>query len=228
MANLSDKVTPSGVATTAQLDAKAPLAAPTFTGVPSAPTATAGTDTTQIASTAFVLANGSSTVMLDATVSNVAFVSFTITQDFHSVLLNMVGLVPEVSSGHLHVEFSTDGGTNWLTGSNDYTWGYSMGPADNFGGDTSDDHIQLTQVTIPVYEDTSSDYGFNTNAVIGNPRSNLPTTISSNCSYESANNYSRNGVSTGTLKQSAVVNAVKIYFHNGNIRSGHISARGLK
>ena len=45
MANLSDKVTPSGVAT---------IASPTFTGVPSAPTATAGTDTKQIASTAFV------------------------------------------------------------------------------------------------------------------------------------------------------------------------------
>ena len=48
MANLSDKVTPSGVAT---------VASPTFTGVPSAPTAIAGTDTTQLASTAFVLAN---------------------------------------------------------------------------------------------------------------------------------------------------------------------------
>lgn len=36
------------------LDAKAPLASPTFTGTPSAPTATAGTNTTQIATTAFV------------------------------------------------------------------------------------------------------------------------------------------------------------------------------
>lgn len=37
-----------------QLDLKADLASPTFTGVPSVPTATAGTNTTQIASTAFV------------------------------------------------------------------------------------------------------------------------------------------------------------------------------
>lgn len=35
---------------------RAPLASPTFTGVPAAPTAAAGTDTTQIASTAFVKA----------------------------------------------------------------------------------------------------------------------------------------------------------------------------
>lgn len=38
------------------LGLKAPLASPTFTGVPAVPTATAGTSTTQIASTAFVAA----------------------------------------------------------------------------------------------------------------------------------------------------------------------------
>jgi hypothetical protein len=36
------------------LDLKAPLAGPTFTGTPAAPTATAGTNTTQLATTAFV------------------------------------------------------------------------------------------------------------------------------------------------------------------------------
>lgn len=36
------------------LDAKAPLASPAFTGVPTAPTAAAGTNTTQVATTAFV------------------------------------------------------------------------------------------------------------------------------------------------------------------------------
>ena len=37
-----------------QLNAKAPLASPTFTGTPKAPTAAAGTNTTQVATTAFV------------------------------------------------------------------------------------------------------------------------------------------------------------------------------
>jgi len=54
---------PSSQLTTAQynalaqvssLAAKAPLASPTFTGVPAAPTASAGTNTTQVATTAFV------------------------------------------------------------------------------------------------------------------------------------------------------------------------------
>lgn len=37
-----------------QLDSKAPLASPTFTGTPAAPTAAGGTNTTQLATTAFV------------------------------------------------------------------------------------------------------------------------------------------------------------------------------
>ena len=41
-----------------QLDAKSPLASPALTGVPTAPTASVATNTTQIATTAFVLANG--------------------------------------------------------------------------------------------------------------------------------------------------------------------------
>jgi hypothetical protein len=87
MANLTDIITPSGLATAAQggkadtalqngslyataaqgtLAANAaPLASPTFTGTPAAPTATVGTDTTQIATTAFVLANGSAGVGSD-------------------------------------------------------------------------------------------------------------------------------------------------------------------
>ena len=40
-----------------QMDAKAPLASPALTGTPTAPTAAAGTNTTQIATTAFVLGN---------------------------------------------------------------------------------------------------------------------------------------------------------------------------
>ena len=40
-----------------QMDTKAPLASPTLTGTPAAPTASAGTNTTQVATTAFVEAD---------------------------------------------------------------------------------------------------------------------------------------------------------------------------
>lgn len=48
------------------LNAKAPLASPTFTGVPAAPTATGGTNTTQLATTAFVQAALPATVTCTA------------------------------------------------------------------------------------------------------------------------------------------------------------------
>ena len=44
----------SGIPTASDLNAKAPLASPNFTGIPLAPTASAGTNTTQVATTAFV------------------------------------------------------------------------------------------------------------------------------------------------------------------------------
>jgi alpha-tubulin suppressor-like RCC1 family protein len=47
---------PISTATQTALDAKAPLASPTFSGTPAAPTAAANTNTTQIATTAFVQA----------------------------------------------------------------------------------------------------------------------------------------------------------------------------
>jgi hypothetical protein len=52
--NTSDANKPVSTATQTALDLKANIASPDLTGVPTAPTATAGTNTTQIATTAFV------------------------------------------------------------------------------------------------------------------------------------------------------------------------------
>lgn len=54
--NTSDLAKPVSTATQTALDAKAPLLSPALTGIPTAPTAAAGTNTTQIASTAYTTA----------------------------------------------------------------------------------------------------------------------------------------------------------------------------
>ncbi len=54
--NTSDASKPVSTAQQTALDLKAPLASPAFTGVPAVPTASGGTNTTQAASTAFVVA----------------------------------------------------------------------------------------------------------------------------------------------------------------------------
>ncbi len=58
--NTSDANKPVSTATSTALALKAPLASPAFTGIPTVPTAAVGTNTTQAASTAFVLANAGS------------------------------------------------------------------------------------------------------------------------------------------------------------------------
>ena len=58
---LTPAVAASTYQTIAGMSSYAPLASPTFTGTPLAPTAPAGTNTTQIASTAFVFANSITT-----------------------------------------------------------------------------------------------------------------------------------------------------------------------
>ena len=62
--NTSDANKPISTATAAALAEKAPLASPTFTGTPKATTATADTNTTQIATTAIVIGQASSSAPL--------------------------------------------------------------------------------------------------------------------------------------------------------------------
>ena len=59
------EVAVSGIPSAADVNAKAPLASPALTGTPTAPTAASGTNTTQIATTAFVTAASGGGVSLD-------------------------------------------------------------------------------------------------------------------------------------------------------------------
>ena len=67
---ISSTVDLNNFVTQAQLDLKSPISSPTFTGIPSAPTATAATNTTQLATTAFV-------TTADNLKANIASPSFT-------------------------------------------------------------------------------------------------------------------------------------------------------
>lgn len=64
--NTTDAGKPISTATQTALDLKANIASPTFTGTPAAPTAAGGTNTTQIATTAFVTAAVSAAGLSDA------------------------------------------------------------------------------------------------------------------------------------------------------------------
>ena len=64
MDNTSDLNKPLSTATTNALALKANLASPTFTGTPKAPTAAKNTNTTQLATTAYVIGQASTVTPL--------------------------------------------------------------------------------------------------------------------------------------------------------------------
>lgn len=85
------------------LDAKAALASPTLTGTPKAPTATAGTNTTQIATTAFVttaLANKTSVASATKATQDASGNVITSTYATKTELTN--GLAGKAASSHTH------------------------------------------------------------------------------------------------------------------------------
>lgn len=100
-----------------QLDAKAALASPTFTGTPAAPTAAAGTNTTQLATTAFVNAE----ISADVGVANSALVKTALNASGSApiyacrawVNFNGTGTVAIRASGN--VSSITDNGTGLYT-----------------------------------------------------------------------------------------------------------------
>lgn len=103
---------------------KAPLASPSFTGTPTAPTASAGTNTTQIATTAFTIANrgdrylttsttshslttGSKTFTVQSGLSYTATQDITIVADADPVNKHMHGVVTSYSGTTLVVDIQT-------------------------------------------------------------------------------------------------------------------------
>ena len=107
---------------TSDLALKAPLASPTFTGAPLAPTATAGTDTTQLATTAFANTAGGLVFVSGATFSGVSsfdVTGFTSTYLFYELRINVFGSAADSVVGVLYsgatARNSTYYGSIWYT-----------------------------------------------------------------------------------------------------------------
>lgn len=102
----------------------APLDSPTFTGTPAAPTATALTSTTQLASTAYVLANAGCVFLSTGTVSAGATIDINFATFFSSYAgfeIKFYGLTPVTTNTNLLLRVSVDG-TTFDSGASNYTW----------------------------------------------------------------------------------------------------------
>jgi hypothetical protein len=93
-----------------QLDLKAPLASPALTGTPTAPTATAGTNTTQVATTAFALANSNSQTLLGTlttTSGSTQTLSSLVLTTYSQLLFEFIGVSGTTTSFNIQIGAAT-------------------------------------------------------------------------------------------------------------------------
>lgn len=111
--NTSDLSKPISTATQTALNLKAPLASPTFTGVPAVPTAAPGTNTTQAASTAFVIANAAldTRTWQDVSGSRAPLTSY---QNTTGRTIEIACSIGEASATDSGVRVSPNGSTGWV------------------------------------------------------------------------------------------------------------------
>jgi hypothetical protein len=88
------------------ISSKADIASPTFTGTPAAPTATAGSNTTQLANTAFVTA-----AVTDTVTSTTTFINKTLNLTSNT----LVGTIAQFNTALSDDNFATIAGTETLT-----------------------------------------------------------------------------------------------------------------
>lgn len=225
-----------------QLNALAPIASPTFTGTPAAPTATAGTNTTQVATTAFVktavananLAAAGTWVLLNETTvsSSVAAVDFVhgtggvvldSTYDEYEIVLRSV--IGQYSSYGICIRTSTNAGSSFDSGSADYDIQRSV----LYSG--TDGHGYGTANSLYVIEAGAGSAG--QDGVSGNIRFSAPSVAKyfmcrGELSCIDNSSYLRFVTFSGIRVANADVDAIRIFSSNGNLEGGKIRLYGRR
>jgi hypothetical protein len=108
-----------------QIDAKAPIASPTFTGTPAAPTAASGTNTTQVATTAFVRGESGLVLLATSSASASATIDFTsgINSTYDEYEIHFQNVIPATNNATLNLRVSYDGAT-WQSTA-EYTYAFN-------------------------------------------------------------------------------------------------------
>ena len=211
-----------------QIDTKAPTASPTFTGVPAAPTAAPGTNTTQVATTAFVeaatgsLSSGALTFLATADAAGDATIDFTAfdgaTYDAYRFVLSNV--VPANDVVSLIFRTSTDGGSTYSAGGSSYE---HILNGSRTAGDSS----------IPISEvmgSAAGEDGYSGTITVYGPHITTDRTRISAIGVAQEN-------TSGSLEQAIVfgqrlaaedVDAVRFLMSAGNIESGTITMYGIR
>lgn len=216
-----------------QLNTKAPLASPTLTGTPAAPTASAATSTTQIATTAFVQQEMGWVYLNAYTASSSATIDIALAGTYDEYVIVLRNVTPATDGTNLLARYSIDGGSSFLSTS---TYDYAQSVVNNAGtsapgGASSQGAIQLA----PSQSNSTSAGGVSGVFRIYNVSG---TTMQKNCIWSlngrsstgSGNLQIINGAGTNTHSSTtnAAVNYVRFLASTGNLASGKLYLYGVK
>jgi Repeat of unknown function (DUF5907) len=192
---------------------RAPLASPTFTGTPLAPTATANTNTTQIATTAFVLGQSGNkqTQTADGTTGTY---TFTIPSGYTAIRIAVNGRSSATVDGiGLRVQFNSDTGSNYDTESV-YWEGSTTGAAAATTGAT-----YAVVGWIPGASATASYSGSVVTSIPGYANTAFYKTYTSQSSSRDGGLLYMDRLG-GNWRNAAAITSVTIFLGSGNFASG--------
>lgn len=170
---------------------------------------------------------GGGLVFLEAhTASSSASLAFTsaISSTYDEYLIEGVGLVAASNAVTFQMQFSSDGGANWLAGST-YEWFYSY--LRSTGGNVFANPDTSIHLANAVSNATDANLSFTTR--LYNPNEAVRTRVAYDVlqpnSGDSGNMYRYNG--HGSYLATTALDAVRFLFSSGNIASGTIRVYGL-
>jgi len=160
--------------------------------------------------------------------SDTATISFTgfDSSKYDSYLFTFLNVVSATDAKSLLLLTSTDGGSNYDTGSSDYVvqyFGYRAGAAfQGFDATSANINVSASQGTASGEEGGCSGHMF-----IYSPHIALPTRVAGQSFFFHSNGDIANLVTGGQRTSSADVDAVRFLYNSGNIASGTINMYGI-
>lgn len=213
-----------------QLDAKAALSSPALTGTPTAPTATAGTNTTQIATTAFVQTAtggisaagpwtrlGAAATPVDA--ATVDFVNGTssvvIDSTYDEYLIVLVNMVPLADNQDLWLRTDTNTGASFDAGASDYSWTWAIfnGTSTQLSFDAADNEI----VVAPAVGNSTGERGLNGSIYLYAPAASSQLHVMADMVYRDSGGSLVRAISAGRRESIVAVNAFRLMFASNNM-----------
>ena len=203
----------------------APLASPALTGTPTAPTQTAGDDSTKVATTAFV-AGATKWVYINGgwwTTPSFDTINLTLSNVYECFFFSIESAVPSVNGASFELQMSADGGSTFYTGASDYSWAYDGESGTRFADqDNADSAARITALVGNVKGMSAS--GF----IYPASDANFQTSVHGHMTRVDSTGVYGAGRFSCALNQTVAINFMQLMFDSGTIDKCKWSLWGMK